>query len=41
VRVQLAPLGRDHPADLAQLPLVLGANADGSARIVRLSQVAE
>jgi len=41
VRVQLAPLGRDHPADLAQLPLVLGANADGSARVVRLSQVAE
>jgi len=41
VRVQLAPLSRNNPADLAQLPLVLGTNADGSARIVRLSQVAE
>jgi hydrophobic/amphiphilic exporter-1 (mainly G- bacteria), HAE1 family len=41
VRVQLAQRSRDDADDLAQLPLVLGANADGSARVVRLSQVAE
>jgi HAE1 family hydrophobic/amphiphilic exporter-1 len=41
VRLQLAPLSRASPADLAQLPLVLGANPDGSARVVRLAQVAE
>jgi len=39
VRLRLAPEHRDAPGDLAQLPLVL-ANADGSVRTVRLSQVA-
>ncbi|MDP1646656.1 MAG: efflux RND transporter permease subunit [Rubrivivax sp.] len=41
VRLQLAPQSRDAASDLSQLPLVLGSNADGSARVVRLSQVAE
>jgi HAE1 family hydrophobic/amphiphilic exporter-1 len=41
VRVQLAPESRTAAGDLQQLPLVLGSNADGSARVVRLSQVAE
>jgi len=41
VRVQLAPESRSAAGDLQQLPLVLGSNADGSARVVRLSQVAE
>ncbi len=40
VRLRLAPEQRVTPGDLAQLPLVL-ANADGSVRTVRLSQVAE
>jgi hydrophobic/amphiphilic exporter-1 (mainly G- bacteria), HAE1 family len=35
------PQPRDSASDLAQLPLVVGSNADGSARVVRLSQVAE
>ncbi len=41
VRLRLAPESRDSAADLANLPLVIGANADGSPRVVRLSQVAE
>ena len=44
VNVRLAPAVRNSPADLARLPFVstaVGANADGSSRIVRLSQVAE
>ncbi|MDO8419919.1 MAG: efflux RND transporter permease subunit [Rubrivivax sp.] len=41
VRVQLAPQSRDAASDLSRLPLVLGSNADGSARVVRLSQVAD
>jgi HAE1 family hydrophobic/amphiphilic exporter-1 len=41
VRVQLAPESRSAVGDLRQLPLVLGSHADGSARVVRLSQVAE
>ena len=40
VRLSLAPEYRDSAADLATLPLVLAA-ADGSARVVRLSQVAD
>ena len=40
VRVSLGPEYRDSVADLAALPLVL-TTADGSARTVRLSQVAE
>jgi HAE1 family hydrophobic/amphiphilic exporter-1 len=41
VKVRLAPESRSNPADLGQLGLVLGSNADGSTRSVRLSQVAD
>jgi HAE1 family hydrophobic/amphiphilic exporter-1 len=41
VRLRLAPDSRDSAADLVNLPMVIGANADGSARVVRLSQVAD
>ena len=41
VRLRLAASSRSTPQDLASLPLVLGSNADGSARVVRLSQVAD
>ena len=44
VNVRLAPEVRNSPADLARLPFLstaVGANADGSSRIVRLAQVAE
>jgi len=44
VNVRLAPEVRNAPADLARLPFIsttMGANADGSSRFVRLSQVAE
>jgi HAE1 family hydrophobic/amphiphilic exporter-1 len=41
VRLRLAPESRDDAADLAQLPLVIGSNSDGTPRVVRLSQVAE
>jgi HAE1 family hydrophobic/amphiphilic exporter-1 len=41
VRLRLAPDSRDSAADLVSLPMVIGANADGSARVVRLSQVAD
>lgn len=44
VNVRLAPEVRNSPADLARLPFVstaMGANADGSSRIVRLHQVAD
>jgi HAE1 family hydrophobic/amphiphilic exporter-1 len=40
VNVRLAPLARNSPTDLDQLPFTVGANADGSPRIVRLNQVA-
>jgi HAE1 family hydrophobic/amphiphilic exporter-1 len=40
VRVRLAPASRDDAADLRNLPLVVAA-ADGSARVVRLQQVAD
>jgi HAE1 family hydrophobic/amphiphilic exporter-1 len=40
VNVRLAPEARNNPDDLQHLPFTLGANADGSARIVRLNQVA-
>ena len=43
VNVRLSPDARDSIADLERLPFMtsnLGANADGSSRIVRLSQVA-
>ena len=41
VKVRLAPEARNNPDDLGRLGLVLGSNADGSMRSVRLSQVAE
>ena len=41
VKVRLAPEARASAADLARLGLVVGANADGSMRVVRLSQVAD
>ncbi|WP_119154785.1 efflux RND transporter permease subunit [Caldimonas tepidiphila] len=41
VRVQLAPGARDSAEDLRRLGLSVGSNADGSPRIVRLSQVAD
>ena len=43
VNVRLAPDARNAPQDLERLPFMnsaVGSNADGSARIVRLSQVA-
>jgi hydrophobic/amphiphilic exporter-1 (mainly G- bacteria), HAE1 family len=43
VNVRLAPDARNSPADLERLPLMssaMGNNADGSSRVVRLSQVA-
>jgi hydrophobic/amphiphilic exporter-1 (mainly G- bacteria), HAE1 family len=41
VNVRLAPDFRQSTDDLAALPLVVGGAADGSARVVRLGQVAE
>ncbi|MBK6853451.1 MAG: efflux RND transporter permease subunit [Burkholderiales bacterium] len=41
VKVRLAPEARDTPTDLAGLTLLAGTQADGSPRLVRLSQVAE
>jgi len=41
VIVRLGPEARADRADLSNLPLIVGTAADGSARIVRLSQVAE
>ena len=41
VRLRLAPDSRNAMGDLQNLPLVIGSNADGTARVVRLNQVAE
>ncbi len=41
VRLRLAAGNRSAPEDLANLPMVVGTNSDGSARVVRLSQVAQ
>ena len=41
VKVRLTPQARDTVGDLERLGLSVGQNSDGSARIVRLSQVAE
>ncbi|HYE39109.1 MAG TPA: efflux RND transporter permease subunit, partial [Ramlibacter sp.] len=41
VNVRLAPAARTAPQDLERLPFATGTNADGSARIVRLNQVAD
>jgi len=41
VRLQVYPQERQSAADLTRLGLVAGTNSDGSARIVRLAQVAD
>jgi HAE1 family hydrophobic/amphiphilic exporter-1 len=41
VNVQLAASGRERASDLEQLPFMVGTAADGTARVVRLGQVAE
>ncbi len=41
VNVRLAPQARNQSEDLGHLPFALGNNADGSARVVRLNQVAD
>jgi len=41
VKVRLAPDERDDPAQLGRLGIATGTQADGTPRIVRLSQVAE
>jgi HAE1 family hydrophobic/amphiphilic exporter-1 len=41
VKVRLEPQSRDEAADLQRITLVAGSNADGSARLVRLGQVAD
>jgi hydrophobic/amphiphilic exporter-1 (mainly G- bacteria), HAE1 family len=41
VKVRLSPQTRDAASDIERLGLVVGSNADGTPRIVRLSQVAE
>ncbi len=40
VNVRLSPQSRNQASDLGALPFTVGQNADGSARIVRLDQVA-
>ncbi|MDP3759572.1 MAG: efflux RND transporter permease subunit [Ramlibacter sp.] len=40
VNVRMSPDARNTPQDLERLPFATGTNADGSARIVRLNQVA-
>ncbi len=40
VNVRLAPDARNAPEDLGRLPFTVGTNADGSPRVVRLSQLA-
>ncbi len=41
VLVRLPPEGRDSLTDLNRLPFTVGSTADGSPRIVRLSQIAD
>ena len=41
VNVRLDPAARANPQQLGLLPFTLGSNADGSARVVRLNQVAQ
>jgi HAE1 family hydrophobic/amphiphilic exporter-1 len=40
VNVRLSPQSRRQPQDLSALPFTVGTQADGSARVVRLDQVA-
>jgi len=41
VNVRMAPDARTTPQDLERIPFALGSHPDGSARIVRLNQVAQ
>jgi HAE1 family hydrophobic/amphiphilic exporter-1 len=41
VKVRLAPEARDAVSDLERVTLLAGQNADGSARLIRLGQVAD
>jgi HAE1 family hydrophobic/amphiphilic exporter-1 len=41
VNVRLAPSGRERASDLEQLPFMVGTDSDGTARVVRLGQVAD
>ena len=41
IKVRVAPQSRDTVEDLARLGLTVGSTADGSPRVVRLSQVAD
>ncbi len=40
VNVRLEPQARDTPQDIERLPFTVGTNADGTSRVIRLSQVA-
>ena len=40
VNVRLEPQSRDTPQDIERLPFTVGSNADGTSRVIRLSQVA-
>jgi HAE1 family hydrophobic/amphiphilic exporter-1 len=40
VNVRLEPQARDTPQDIERLPFTVGTHADGTSRVVRLSQVA-
>jgi hydrophobic/amphiphilic exporter-1 (mainly G- bacteria), HAE1 family len=40
VNVRLEPQSRDTPQDIERLPFTVGTNADGTSRVIRLSQVA-
>ncbi|MEY4910557.1 MAG: hypothetical protein RL761_220 [Pseudomonadota bacterium] len=40
VNVRLEPQARNTPQDIERLPFTVGTNADGSSRVIRLSQVA-
>ena len=40
VNVRLEPQARDTPQDIERLPFSVGTNADGTSRVIRLSQVA-
>jgi hydrophobic/amphiphilic exporter-1 (mainly G- bacteria), HAE1 family len=40
VNVRLEPQARDTPQDIERLPFMVGTNADGTSRVIRLSQVA-
>jgi HAE1 family hydrophobic/amphiphilic exporter-1 len=41
IQVRLSPDSRDALSDLSNLPMVIGSNVDGTAKVVRLSQLAD